>query len=503
MRAVAGFLLLHVGLVLVGLALLRALGLTPVRLSVLGALSTIGPALLLGVCAVIPVQIVLLVIGFPLTPLVSIVIGVAWVGVAARIIVFTDRDRAVASPQAGAAGVRQGRVVGPIAAVVTAVAAVYLALGCWATARLPTVLDDARIWSLRGLTLTYYHHLSPAIFQSQGQSGGHPVYPLLQPALEAILSQSMGSPQLQLMHTELWLLLGAVIWTAAYLLARLTWKVGEWPLWLVALAMLALTPAVAVNVSMGYADITTSALLAAGVLALALWLDGRSKAHLALAALLLAAAANGKDEDLLATVLVLVAVVLVALSEQRGAGRRQWARGRGLPLVVAVASVAVMVLPWRVWTSAHHLTEGVEPPLPRALTPSFLAGRGHEFTQSATAMLTQTLGEFGWLAAVFLVACVACLVCGRGRRTAAFYLVSFVLVVTALLWLYMTTGEPLSFLIPTSMNRTVDVFMVPAAVGTAHLLALLTQVGELRRVPALHPSPALTREPVGGAERLG
>jgi hypothetical protein len=465
-------------------------------------LGTIGPGFLLGVCAVIPVQIVLVVIGFPLTPLVLIVIGVAWVGVAARIMVVTDRNQAAASPEAGGPVARQGRVVGWIAAPVSTVAAVYLALGCWATARLPTVLDDARIWSLRGLTLTYYHHLTPAIFQNQGQSGGHPVYPLLQPALEAILSQSMGSPQLQLMHTELWLLLGAVIWTAAYLLARLTSRAAAWPLWVAALAMLALTPAVAVNVSMSYADITTSALLGAGVLALALWIEGRSQAHLALAALLLAAAANGKDEDLLATLLVLVAVVLVALSELRGAGVRRWVRDRGLPLVVAVASVAVLVVPWRVWTSAHHLTEAVEPPLPRALTPSFLAGRGHEFTQSATALLTQTLGEFGWLAAVFLVTCAACLVCGRGRRPAAFYLVSFTLLIAALLWLYTSTSEPLSFLIPTSMNRTVDVFMVPAALGTAHLLALLTQVRELRGVPAPHPSQALTREPVGGAEHL-
>jgi hypothetical protein len=484
MRAVLGFLALHAGLVLVGLALLRALRLAPIRLSVLGVLSTIGPAFVLGVCAVIPVQIVLLVIGFPLTPLTSIVVGVAWVGVAATIVVVTDRDRAIASLDAGSSASRPERVAQRIAGVVAVAAAVYLALGSWATARLPTVLDDARIWSLRGLTLTYYHQLAPAIFQNQSQSGGHPVYPLLQPALEAIMSQSIGSPQLQLIHTELWLLLGAVLWTAAYLLARQAREAAEWPLWLVALALPALTPAVVLNVSMGYADITASALLGAGVLALALWIDGRSKAHLALGALLLAAAASGKDEDLLATVLVLVAVGLVVLSELRDGGTRRWLGDRGLPLLVAVAYVAVIVLPWRVWTSAHHLTEGVEPPLPRALTPSFLAGRGHEFTLTATAMLTQTLDEFGWLAAVFLVACVACLACGRGRRTAAFYLVSLVLVIAALLWLYTTTSEPLSFLIPTSMNRTVDVFMVPAALGTAHLLALLTRAPELRRARA-------------------
>jgi hypothetical protein len=301
------------------------------------------------------------------------------------------------------------------------------------------------------------------------------VYPLLQPALEAIVSQSMGSPQLRLFHTELWLLLGAVIWTAAYLLARRRRDGAEWPLWSVALALLALTPAVVVNISMGYADITASALLASGVLALGLWVEGREIGHIAIAGLFLAAAANGKDEDLLATVLVIVAVALIVLSELRHAEARGWLRTRGLPLLGALAFVLALVLPWRAWTAAHHLTEGVEPSLPGALGPAYLSGRSHQFTLSATAMLTQTLGEYGWLAAVFLVACLICLVIAIHRPVAAFYLLTFLLLVAAMLWLYTTTRIPLSFLIPTSMNRTVDVFMVPAALSTAHLIALLAQ----------------------------
>jgi hypothetical protein len=88
-------------------------------------------------------------------------------------------------------------------------------------------------------------------------------------------------------------------------------------------------------------------------------------------------------------------------------------------------------------------------------------------------MLTQTLNEFGWLAAVFLVACAICLITDNARRPALFYLTSFVLIVVSLLWLYTTTPVALSFLIPTSMNRTVEVFMVLAALATAHLIAAL------------------------------
>jgi hypothetical protein len=58
---------------------------------------------------------------------------------------------------------------------------------------------------------------------------------------------------------------------------------------------------------------------------------------------------------------------------------------------------------------------------------------------------------------------------------AARYLLTFLLLVAAMLWLYTTTSIPLSFLIPTSMNRTVDVFMVPAALSTAHLISLLVE----------------------------
>jgi hypothetical protein len=338
---------------------------------------------------------------------------------------------------------------------------------------LPTIGDDARIWSLKGLTLTYYHHLQPEIFQNQVQAGGHPIYPLFQPALEATLLQWMGSAELRLFHTELWLILGAAIWTAAYLIARSVRFAIDRPVWLAALALLALTPAVVLNVSMGYADITASVLLGVGALSLALWLDGAELGHLCLAAVLLAAAANGKDEDLTATVFVLIAAACVVILGLRNRSTSGWLRERALPLAGAALYIAALVLPWRLWTSAHHLTDSVQPPLPHALSPAFILGRTHELHLATTAMLTQTLNEFGWLAAVFLVACAVCLITDNARRPALFYLTSFVLIVVSLLWLYTTTPVALSFLIPTSMNRTIDVFMVLAALATAHLIAAL------------------------------
>ena len=475
MRPALGFIVLHVLFVGTGLSLLRAFRLLPARLSPTAVLCAIGPAALTGLSMVIPIQIVLLVVGLPLDPAVTVLVCAA----CALAATWWWPDRSAGPLDSAATRGRSpaswwgGRVLG-------AIAFVYLAVGAWAFARLPTVGDDARIWSLKGLTLTYYHHLQPEIFQNQVQAGGHPIYPLLQPGFEAMLFQWMGSAELRLFHTELWLVLGAGIWTAAYLVARSVRFATDRPVWLAALALLALTPAVVLNVSMGYADITASVLLGVGALSLALWLDGAELGHLCLASVLLAAAANGKDEDLTATVLVVIAAAFVVIVGLRGRSRRGWLRERALPLVGAALYIAVLVLPWRLWTSAHHLTDSVQPPLPHALSPAFILGRTHELHQATTAMLTQTLNEFGWLAAVFLVACAVCLITGNARRPACFYLLSFVLIIASLLWLYTTTPEPLSFLIPTSMNRTVDVFMVLAALATSHLIAALMQAPNAR-----------------------
>jgi hypothetical protein len=470
MRALVGFLALHAVLIATGFALLRASGLVPIRCGWRAVSAVLGPSLLAGAALVILILIVLLVIGLPLTLVSAGIVCVACVG-ASEVIAKrrTDPDtpptnlkRTWSSPTAW------------VAAIGLLVASVYAIVGAFVLGRLPTVLDDARIWSLRGLTLTYYHGLQPEIFQSQAQSGGHPIYPLFQPALESLLFQAMGSPQLRFMHTELWLLFGAAIWTAGYLITRSAHRfIPGRSVWVGALALLALTPAAIHNIAMGYADITGSVMVAVGAVALAFWLDEDRLGYLALATVLLAAAANTKDEDLTAAILVLVVGGVASLLRRHTSQTGSTARSRLLPLAVAVLGFAALVLPWRIWVGAHHLTEGVEPPLPRALSPVYILNRTHELHEAATAMLTQTLTQWGWLAAVFIVTCTACFVTRTARSTALFYASSFTAVVLSLLWLYTTTPTSLAFLLPTSMFRTVDAFMVLAAVATAHLLARL------------------------------
>ena len=496
MRSVLGFVVLDVFFIGCGAAVLQVIGLGPRARHATAIAAVLGPAFLIGLTLVVTVQAVLVVFGAAVTPSGTALTGfgcVAIVWLADRGASVRRADGRIARGPSGRPRVsRTGR---RLAMAGTAAGALYLLYVAWSMARLPTVWDDARIWSLRGLTLYYHHGLQSEIFLNPGQAGAHPVYPLFQPVLEAVLFGAMGSAQLRFLHTELWLVCAAAIWTAAYLLARSTAPSGRVrALWLAPLTLVAVTPAVIINLSMGYADITGSVLLAVGTMSLALWLEEGRPRDLVPAMILLAAAANTKDEDLVAAVVVLVVSGLATLSFLRPGDVRRVLTERALPFTGAVAFVAACILPWRIWVGRHHLRDSVEPSLPHALEPSFIFSRGHELSQSATAMASQATGEYGWLAAIFIVACAICLTTRTATRAASVYLFSALLIVAALLWLYTTTSIPLSFLIPTSMNRTVDVFMVLAAVATAHLVASLTTSLRPRITPSLTAASSSDRD---------
>ena len=101
---------------------------------------------------------------------------------------------------------------------------------------------------------------------------------------------------------------------------------------------------------------------------------------MAVAAVVLAGAASTKDEDLIGTIALLV-VAAVALMIRRRPGRLR-------AFAVAVAVVIAFVAPWRIWVSAHHLSDSVSPPIPRALSPVYFLDRLHDLHLTATAMVS-------------------------------------------------------------------------------------------------------------------
>lgn len=459
MRAIVGFVAFHGALVAVGLAVLSACRLLPG-----GARSTaaaIGPAFLAGTSVVVVTLIALLVLGVPFTLATAIFVGVAWTVVGFSLGRRHGTKRVAASTRDAQPTVTAAHAW--VARAAWAAGAVYVAFGAFALSRAPTVGDDARLWSLKGLALTYYDNLRPEIFQSPLGSVAHPVYPVFQPVFEALFNRAMGQPELRLFHTELWLLMIAAIWTAAYLL----WLRRPRPqLWLSALALIAAVPAVLVSVSGGFADATGSVLVGVGALALGLWIDTREVGYLGIASVVLAAAANTKDEDMVAVALVLIAAgVTLALSGQRKRLR---------PLVVAAAFCAALVAPWRIWAVAHRLTDSVTPPIPRALSPIYILDRLPQLHRTLSAMMTQILAQWSWFAAIFIATCAISLLTRTARRVTAFYLVSAAAVIISLLWLYTTTPLNVASLVPSTMSRTVDIFMALTPFATAHLLAKLT-----------------------------
>jgi hypothetical protein len=458
MRELAGFTMLQGLLALIGLASLRALGLLGVGIR--PAAHGLGPAWLVGTALVGLGLILLLVIGVPFT--------------LTTIALVSATFAAVAFAVAWHRGVSTERVTDAVTArpstvwltrIAIALGAGYVGFGAYAVARAPTQADDARIWSLKGLALTYYDSLRPEIFLNPATVVSHPVYPLLGPVLEAALGRAMGQPELRLFHTEMWLIAIASTWTVAYLI----WWRRERPIreqaGVVLLGLVAITPALVSNIWTGHVDAIGAILLSAGAVALGLWIDGAADAHLWLAAIFLGAAANIKDEDMISAVVVLLAAGAVLAARSHRARLRPW--------ICAVGLYALMIGPWRIWTATHHLRDAVTPPLPQALTPAFLLGRAPELRATATAMLSRAVSEWGWAAAIFFTLCLVSLATRTSRRLAAFYLISFGAIAVSLLWLYGTTPVSLSLLIPSSMSRTVNVFMVLAAFASAHLMSTL------------------------------
>jgi hypothetical protein len=373
MRVIVGLTVFHVLLIAAGFGVLRLMGL--LRRSGRAAASAVGLAFLAGSSTVVVILIALLVLGVPLSltyaALVSLACAVSGLVLGSRRVPIPRRDAPVASPRTAAA--RRWLTRGAVAGL-----SAFVAFVAFAISRAPTVGDDARLWSLKGLTLTYYDRLRPEIFQSSlGRTVAHPVYPLFQPVLEALFNRAAGQPELRLFHAELWLLIIAAIWGAAHLLWQHSGRKG---IWVAVLPLIVLTPAVLTSVSYGLADATGGVILGVGALTLGLWIDRAEIGHLGLAIIVLAAAANTKDEDAVSVAVVLIAAG-VTLAAWHARGRfRSWAGG--------AAICALLVVPWRIWVGAHHLTDSVTPSLPRSLSPIYLIDRASELRTTLSAMMT-------------------------------------------------------------------------------------------------------------------
>jgi hypothetical protein len=449
LRALAALAAFNALALLLGLAIMTATGLVRARVS--SALPAVGAALVVGVGTIGTASAAALVLGA--------------VGVMRARGDAGERWR-LPRPSAG--------VWAPVAAVV-----VFSAVQVASSWRVPIAWDAAHIWTVKAMSLATTGGLDGQLFSEHSQlPTSHQDYPLLHPAVGALIFRFAARMQQGLLIAELWILIAAAVLAVPWLCrsgAR-TW---------LALVPLALAVASAPNqgVLRGDADMPMACFLAVGAICLARLLETSDRGYAIPGAICLAAAANTKNEGLVFGIVLIVCALAFSLR-----------RRRELIAVGAVALiVAALIAPWRLWISAHG-------PFPSDITPlstSLHAGYLLDHLPQLDLGAEDVLGHFadpayGWVVPAFLALTGAAVgLSGRVARTSAHHLVGFVGVVLALLWVYWTSQQPdiVGHVARTTL-RTVTAPLLLAGVGLAHLLPELIS-------PRIPPSPGDAGEQLG------
>jgi hypothetical protein len=456
-RLFLGLVLFHVLAAAPGALMLYALGLVRPRPVALAAAA--GPAFLVGVVLVGVPLVVLVVVGVAVNTLTSLAALALAMLVAGVVAIVAGRGRGEALEPAPAAPTRIEVIV---ERVVLAGIGVFLVVGSRAFTNLPTLWDDANIWSLKGLALFHHEGLVDGIGRNPQLSTVHLDYPILQPLTEATFFRAIGGVDLRLWHFELWLLFAAVIWTLAWLLGPLG---RSWP-WTVVLGTLALSGIFAGNIVLGDADTLMAGFIGCATASYGIWLERGHRAHAVLGALLLAGAANVKNEGLVFGVALGVALVLAA-----AIGRRP---GRWRDLAASAGIVLVAVLPWQLWVLGNEAaTRATKSPWQVLGDLGFLLDRLDFLRRGVEQIVEQLMntGEWSLLAPAFLVTAAVLIVFGRQRTVACFYLAAATLGFASVAYVYWVT--PLTDLGGFEQRtgpRIVLGIVFMAGAGLAHLL---------------------------------
>lgn len=288
----------------------------------------------------------------------------------------------------------------------------------------------------------------------------HPVFttyppvqhPLFLPALEAIDFHALGRFDGTLVHAQLGLLgfgFAAALWTL--LRERV-------PAALAGLGVLAIVSATAFveQLSTNYADIPLALFVALGAVCLARWLDEGDRTLLPAAALFLGTAALTKPEGLLFA----LAAILAALS----VGGRGHLRGT----LLAGAGVALLLLPWRIFTAVHHL-KNPEYSLGDAVSPAYLYDHADRLGAALRSVSGHAFSlDWGLLVPFGLAAIAVAFVSGR-TRLAVFASVWTLLSFAGIVLVFWISVVPVELTLRWAAYRTVASLVV----GLAALAPLL------------------------------
>jgi hypothetical protein len=224
-------------------------------------------------------------------------------------------------------------------------------------------------------------------------------HPLFLPALEAIDFHALGRFDGTLVHVQLGVLgfgFAAALWTL--LRERV-------PAALAGLGVLAIVSATAFvkQLSTNYADAPLALFVPRGPVSLARGLAAAPATLLPAAAIFLGTATLTKPEGLLFAIAAVVAALI--------AGGRARLRGT----LLAGAAVALILLPWRIFTAVHHL-KNPEYSLGNAVNPSYLYDQADRLGAALRSIVGHAFSfDWGLLVPLGLAAIVVALLSGQKR----------------------------------------------------------------------------------------
>jgi 4-amino-4-deoxy-L-arabinose transferase-like glycosyltransferase len=117
-------------------------------------------------------------------------------------------------------------------------------------------------------------------------------------------------------------------------------RVKPWLLWPFLVALVA-APAVSGQLLTAYADVPLAFLVAAGLVAAAVWVEDADPRRLALATLFFAAACLTKNEGIVFVVAAYLALLIAT---------RRWR-----PVLLSALVVELVLLPWQNWMAVHRI----------------------------------------------------------------------------------------------------------------------------------------------------
>jgi hypothetical protein len=451
--------------VVAGLGILHALRPFP-RRPVAGALATllgaVGLAYMLGVAVVVLLAIALLVLGVSLSlgTFTLLALAVAGAGLLAGVL---RRSRAeFAAPARIAVPMRIDRIAIAVAAVLFG-GYLLLVLSQYTSAPMAE-WDSWTIWTRKAVALYTLQTLVPDFWSAPAYTFMHQDYPLLLAMLENLHFRAIGRVDTQSVHVQFWFLMLAFPWALGYLAARS----GRALIWAPLAIGVALTPAFITVAIGGLADVPSAVFVAAGVLALGLWVDTRDRFNLAVATILLAGAASTKNESLLAAAVALVMAGIVSIPERPRRALKDW----GVAVVVFVLAIA----PWQLWAASQGVPKDVN--AGEGLNPVYLINHIDRAWPSVKALQQQLVDQTRWsyIIPLAILTVLVALYARRATRAAVFYALCGAGVFFSLVWAYWASPHPLDAYLAQSAFRVVDGL---AGVGMAALMHLAPRLASM------------------------